>query len=530
MTLMRNQRDFHLGDELLMEPGGACPGKVVKEDGGARLAVGKMSYRVIIVPPGITLAENTVRLLREFTAAGGTILAIEPKPILVNGRPANEPPIPASAKTVTIESIPAALDETLPFDVRIADRPSIWAQHRRIDGNDVYFLANTDQDCGGVATVQLRTSGHVEEWDPATGLAHDLPSRQRGGVTEVVLDFPPVGSHLLVVHPGEAPVPVKPAVASIVAEMALPNTWQVVSSGDNALTLDTAEVQIAGGEWSRPLHILDAHGVVARAGIGSPFALRFSLAADVAPKGHVYLAVESPELFTISVNGKPISNANAGWWVDTAFRKVDLGRTIKAGRNEITMSGTFTRGVELESVYLVGAFGVATRRLKEENRFNGQVFDRYAPEMRLVAPAAAVTAAGQPGGLAVDLTQQGFAFFAGRVVLRQVLTLAAEPEQAQLEIAGLRAALARVRVNGKDSGVMAWQPHQVELGGLRAGRNVIELELVGTLRNLLGPHHRSGGDLAGTGPDDFRDKSRWTDDYILVPFGFDQVTLKLLAP
>ena len=44
------------------------------------------------------------------------------------------------------------------------------------------------------------------------------------------------------------------------------------------------------------------------------------------------------------------------------------------------LSGVFARDTELESVYLVGDFGVAGRRLKEENRFNGQVFDRYAPD------------------------------------------------------------------------------------------------------------------------------------------------------
>jgi len=53
---------------------------------------------------------------------------------------------------------------------------------------------------------------------------------------------------------------------------------------------------------------------------------------------------------------------------------------------------------------------------------------------------------------------------------------------------------------------------------------------VGTLRNLLGPHHLDGGDLAWTGPDQFRDKRRWTDDYILVPFGFDGVRLTILEP
>jgi hypothetical protein len=63
---------------------------------------------------------------------------------------------------------------------------------------------------------------------------------------------------------------------------------------------------------------------------------------------------------------------------------------------------------------------------------------------------------------------------------------------------------------------------------LRPGENVIEIELVGTLRNLLGPHHLKGGDLEWTGPGQFRDKNRWTDDYILVPFGFDGASITIL--
>jgi hypothetical protein len=136
--------------------------------------------------------------------------------------------------------------------------------------------------------------------------------------------------------------------------------------------------------------------------------------------------------------------------------------------------------------------------------------------------------AGAGSVLAVDLTRSGFPFFAGRAVLSQALDLPAAPGRAVLSIAGLRAALAHVRVNGKDMGAVAWQPHDLDISrALKAGRNLIEVELVGTLRNLLGPHHASGGDLGWTGPGEFRDKSRWTDDYIFVPFGFEQVTLKL---
>lgn len=529
-ALMQNQRDFHLGDELLMDKGGACEAKVVKDGDSVRLVVGKMSYRVIVVPPGITLAENTVRVLHEFAAAGGVILALEPLPTMINARPTDKSVLPATARIVTIGDLPAVLDSVLPFDVRVPNHPAIWVHHRRIEGKDIYFLANTDQDHGGVATIYLHATGHLEEWDPASGQVHTLPVRQENGMSEVVLDFPPVGSHLLVLDPAQPPsATLQPAKPLLVGEIMLGSTWQIVGMEPNALTLDTPEVQIGDGEWSKPMHILDAHGAIARAGVGTPFALRFTFAADTAPASPVYLIVESPERFTFTVNGAPVANGDEGWWVDTSFRKINLGATIRAGRNEIILRGGFTRDSELESVYLVGQFGVQAHRLREESRFNGQIFDRYTPNFRLTALPNHVGPVAQQSAVAIDLTQHGLAFYAGRVTLRQTLALTVVPRKAQIEIGNLRAALAHVRINGKEIGAVAWQPHVVDIadGLLRVGSNTVEIELVGTLRNLLGPHHLNGGDQAWTGPAEFRDKQRWTDDYILVPFGFDRVTLRM---
>jgi hypothetical protein len=274
-----------------------------------------------------------------------------------------------------------------------------------------------------------------------------------------------------------------------------------------------------------PLHILDAHGAVAQAGVGVPFALRFTFDADVQVPLPVYLVLESPERFEVAVNGQPVASEDVGWWTDISFRKLDIGAAVRAGRNEIVLSGVFARDTELESVTIVGDFGVAGRRLHEENRLNGQVFDRYAPDFRLTDLPTDVRAK-DGGGLAIDLTAQGLAFFAGRATLRQTVTLPPLDGRTVLELHSLRAALAHVRVNGQLMGTVAWQPHRVDVtGALKAGENTVEITLVGTLRNLLGPHHLNGGDLAWTGPREFRDKSRWTTDYILVPFGLDGATL-----
>jgi len=365
MTLMRDQRDFHLGDEMLMKPGavGEAHVAVDETDGvGPQLVVGEMAYRVVIVPPGVTLAENTVRLLCEFAAAGGPVLAIEPLPTLINGRPTGGPVLPATARPVALrprfpqlrsgqagqalDTLTGVLDELLPFDVRVPGRPAIWSHHRRIGdragGADCYFLANIDADSGGIATVQLRATGRLETWDPATGDARPLPSRQRDGITEVVLDFPPAGSHLLVLHRDQPPATVEPITERVVAEIPLGDAWRLALGDPNALTLDTPQVRVGDeGDWSEPLHVLDAHTTVAEAGVGAPFALRFRFDVAVRPADPVYLVVESPECaacaskFDIAVNGQPVSIADAGWWTDISFRKVDVSTAVRAGRNEV---------------------------------------------------------------------------------------------------------------------------------------------------------------------------------------------------
>lgn len=274
------------------------------------------------------------------------------------------------------------------------------------------------------------------------------------------------------------------------------------------------------------MHVLDAHSAVAQAGVGTAFALRFSLNVAVRPPDPVYLVVESPERFGITVNEQKVASADAGWWTDISFRKVDVSVALQAGHNEIILEGVFGRDTELESAYLIGDFGVAGRRLRDENRCSGQVFDRYASDFQITKAPQSVAAGAAADGLAIDLTRQGLPFFAGRAILRQTVNLSAFEGRVVLDIRNLRAAVAHVRVNGTCMGTVAWQPHRVDVtAGLAPGPNVIEVELVGTLRNLLGPHHMAGGDRDFTGPGAFRDRSQWTDDYILVPFGFDSAAL-----
>jgi len=88
--------------------------------------------------------------------------------------------------------------------------------------------------------------------------------------------------------------------------------------------------------------------------------------------------------------------------------------------------------------------------------------------------------------------------------------------------------VAKVRVNGKQAGTVLWQPYEVNLDGLlQEGENIIEIELIGSLRNLLGPHHLHE-DSFGVGPGSFFHNSpiwrgglnkHWNNAYTFASFG-----------
>ena len=527
LQLMQSQRDFHLGDEGLMEGGEPCEAHVATGEGGPRFVVGRMAYRLVIVPPSVTLSQNTARLLAEFSAAGGTVLALAPLPTRIDGRATASGVLPAGTIAVSNETLGAALDQHLPFDVRVPGRPNIWAHHREVEGRHVYFLANIDPDQGCQATVQVRGRGRVEAWDAAAGAVSDLPARAQGDVTEIDLHFPAAGSHLFVIHPDQAPVQAAVQPEVVKTEIALDNRWRIALDEPNVLVLDTAQIRIEGMDWSPPLHILDVQQIALRAGSGAYFHLRFEFDVAEPLSGPITLVMETPDQFGICINGQEIDGGrDMGWWIDPAFRRLEITQAVRVGRNEVLLSGMVTRNTELESIHITGHFGVTSRWLRSENRLAGQVFDRYSAEYRLRPLPDTIGEADPAHPLRVDLTAHGFPFFAGRITLTRQVQLPVVNPDLHLEIDRLHAALVQVRVNGQQAGAAAWPPHRVKIAEYaQVGDNTIEIELVGTLRNLLGPHHLAGGDPNRTNPEQFRDKTRWTDDTILTPFGWDQVRL-----
>lgn len=174
--------------------------------------------------------------------------------------------------------------------------------------------------------------------------------------------------------------------------------------------------------------------------------------------------------------------------------------------------------MEIEAIYLIGDFGVFSPHKSVTVGHNGE---EIAGDFEIAEAPDAVL----PG----SVISQGFPFFNGRMVLKNNVTLkAGEIENRSISFERRCAVVTKVKVNGIQAGTVLWQPYEISLKGLlHEGVNNIEVELIGSLRNLLGPHHLHE-DSYSVSPGSFFHNSpiwrgglnkRWNDAYVFAPFG-----------
>ena len=262
----------------------------------------------------------------------------------------------------------------------------------------------------------------------------------------------------------------------------------------NVYVLDSVKIALGDGAWSaNPYRILDADrylrdaiGAEQRAGhmtqpwvtLGrtpkkhQPFRLLYTFRIDALPETAVDLAVETPEVYTITVNGIPLETHSDKWWVDPCLRRLPLPfGALREGLNTIEVSGVYTELSQgLETMFLLGGFGVT------------------------------------PGGNAIcrlpetlhkgDVVGQGFPNYAGNLTyIFQAAVPAEGPCRIRLsEFAGVAIG---VRVNGGEQHFLPWPPYETvftDADGLRRdGQDTFEIKVYGSRRNAFGPFYVPGG-------------------------------------
>jgi hypothetical protein len=129
-----------------------------------------------------------------------------------------------------------------------------------------------------------------------------------------------------------------------------------------------------------------------------------------------------------------------------------------------------------------------------------------------------------------SIEKQGFPFFSGKMVLSKKIICEKKPYI--LKFSKKFANVVSVKVNGNEVGDILWKPYEADLSDYIAdGENEIEIMLIGSLRNLLGPHHLESGESYNVTPASFfKDdtlwgdwhKEKWNDGYSFVKFGIEK--------
>ncbi len=487
VTLEKAQVEYDLGCEDVM----ARLGSVASES----LRIGKRSYRTVVIP---ALTENlnaqTMELLEGFAAVGGKILACGKPPERVNGSESGRGAALAKGpgwNNAAPEEIPAILaaENRDGFAIQRApgEKGILYHHRRQLEDGQLLFLVNSSIESPTSGLVESPAHA-IERWDPETGKTAAYPFQGDGRAVRASFSLPPSGSLLLFLSNREqAPAPPEPAVWTQVDASGLTRIRRLAP---NVLTMDYVDVR-AGGESRNDSYFYQASQFAFRengmernpwdsavqfrdelttrnfpADSGCEVVYHFAV-RDRVP-ATLFLVIERPDLYRISVNGKPVAAIKGFWWLDKAFGKLDISKAVRVGENEVTLKASpFSVYHEIEAAYLLGDFA-----LKPVEKGFDVVAD-------------------QSLGLGA-WNNQGCPFYSAGVSYTQHFKTGKPSGHYRISLPGWYGSVAKITVNGKPAGYVTSPPWQLDVTSLiHKGDNAVEVVVVGTLKNTLGPHHGS---------------------------------------
>lgn len=515
--LQQRQIPYHYGDEVVMRDHGKVCGNT--------LQVGQVSYHYVLLPQMDNILSSTLDLLEQFAANGGIIYCADKLPHLVDGRPSDRAQkLPVCAWQQTI---PTQLMRVEEDGKHCAD---ILAKVHNKDGKRIYFLFNTSRETAHTLTVTCTDTGlaqlQLPQWT-----AQPVKTEKMGDTVTFTCTLKPAESVILL-SSQETVAADQPDVPT--EDIMLPKAMRIVASDLNALTLDSCEYAVAGGEFQPEIPLIRLQKQLMDVQTDAQVALRFHFRMDMQKLPQtLYLVSENIPEFALKVNGQLVEPKAEGWYLDPDFPKVNIAPYVKNGVNEILLQGRFyqrkelydflyrpkdlssnfyavdfefegvTYDVELESIYLLGDFCVDSSA-------------QYVPgRRRSLHTEGSFTLTDVRKELNTgDITTQGYPFFAGCMDLEftvnvnkqeNVKYLFGEPKP--------DCPAAQLFVNGQDAGMLIWAQEKPDITNLlRNGENTLTLRLYSGLRNLLGPHHYLHGESYYVGVSTFGDLPGWCED------------------
>jgi hypothetical protein len=515
-SLLAVHRDFDFGDESIME-------NHLKTDKD-KITIGKCSYKTVIVPPSLNWSRKVFGMLSEFE---GPIIFTGKLPSRIDGELTVKWNTIFNRKNVftvknELRRIQKILDRVHKRDISIIDNNGkeardIYCYHRVAGKRHIFFLSNKNRTKTFETKIFFRTKGRVTELNPFNGETSVKGSAVKDGYTVINTVFHPVGSRIFSIEEGKKPIKPSGKGQAGTEVIGLKGPWRFKRTHLNSITLDKCRVSFNRGGfsslqpvWKIKQRIWKFFDIDKYDGI-QPWALKdkkikikknnttlkFEFHTDIIPD-NIFLVMEHARRFKININGRNVKARKKEWYFDRQFLKIDIAGTVKKGKNIISLLTSFKYDTEIEEVYIVGDFGVSHKN-------NGFVI---VPELEVLKKG--------------DWCKQGYPFYAGNMIYYDEFSIKKKTSRSYLvDLSKAKGSLFKVTVNGKDAGFVICAPWTTDIKKLlKNGNNRLEIEVIGTLRNSMGPlHHTLKDKLSYVGPFSFSDEKSWTKKYSFVPYG-----------
>jgi hypothetical protein len=496
-TFERFQVEYDLGSEALLSGVGS--------ETKGQLTVGNRGYEAVVIPPSTeNLDSATVDLLERFMKAGGQIFSLAKSVTRVDGMQSERVNQIAAThpKHWTSLTSPEEVAAHLPRDPAFeVVEPGlvlgkIFHQRRQFSNGQLIFWVNFDTQVP--STVQFQVAGSsISRLDLETGEVIPYPSTAEDGKLEVKVDLPPEASRLFFAHhQGSEFSPNQPRV---------PTSWEVVETSGtgiqrlapNVLTLDYCSLTIGAKSFPRS-YFYDAAEKVFQTYLKTPYGFNhnpWSIAVQYrnqivdrnvfpdasgfeatfsfqlegrTPRESLRLAVERPGLYEVLVNGIAADVSRDERWLDEDFGVFSIGDLVMAGVNEATLvAPRMDVEAELEPVYVLGDFALES-----------------AKQGWLIVP---------PRELAMgSWKDQGMPLYPNTVSYSRAFEAEDVQSRFKVKLGNWQGTVATVSLNGQYAGIVGWPPYELEISEfVRKGNNLVRVDIVGSLKNLLGPHHNN---------------------------------------
>jgi len=224
----------------------------------------------------------------------------------------------------------------------------------------------------------------------------------------------------------------------------------------------------------------------------SKVTLRYTFNSEIDYEG-AFLGLEDAEKAEIIFNGEKISNEIVDNYVDFSIYKVKLGKIIK-GENELLITYPFGPSANLESVFVLGFFGV-----------------------KVVGTESTIFSLPERIGFG-EILSQGLPFYSGAVTYK--LPVNVENGFVEVEASDYRGALITVSLDGEKKGRIIYPPYTLRIENVENGEHEIGVTLFTHRYNSFGPIHLVDEKESWHGPGAWRSTGRnWSYEYVLRKTG-----------